>query len=73
MKIQTNPHTLNMIDPERDLAFRPNAASNSWFVVGYCPNQGRQIRGADGSQAKFVGHRPGTEIHWQANRHLVSG
>jgi hypothetical protein len=34
MKIQTNPHTLNMIDPERDLAFRPNAASNSWFVIG---------------------------------------
>ncbi len=35
MKIQTNPHTLNMIDPERDLAFRPDAASNSWFVIGH--------------------------------------
>jgi hypothetical protein len=34
---------------------------------------GSLIRGADGSQAKFVGHRPGTEIHWHANRHLVSG
>ena len=42
MKIQTDPHTLNVIDPERDLAFRPNAASNSWFMIGYCPNQGRQ-------------------------------
>ena len=20
--------------------------------------------------ARFVGHRPGTEVHWQANRHL---
>jgi hypothetical protein len=22
------------------------------------------------SNARFVGHRPGTEVHWQANRHL---
>jgi len=22
------------------------------------------------SDARFVGHRPGTEVHWQANRHL---
>jgi hypothetical protein len=28
------------------------------------------IRAADGSRARFVGHRPGTEIRWQANRHL---
>ena len=28
------------------------------------------IRAADGNQARFVGHRPGTEIRWQANRHL---
>ena len=28
------------------------------------------ITAADGSQARFVGHRPGTEVQWQANRHL---
>ena len=28
------------------------------------------IRAADGSRARFVGHRPGTEIRWQANRNL---
>ena len=28
------------------------------------------IRAADGSQARFVGNRPGTQIRWQANRHL---
>ncbi len=22
------------------------------------------------SDARFVGYRPGTEVHWQANRHL---
>jgi hypothetical protein len=22
------------------------------------------------SDARFVGNRPGTEVHWQANRHL---
>jgi hypothetical protein len=22
------------------------------------------------SKERFVGHRPGTEVHWQANRHL---
>jgi hypothetical protein len=28
------------------------------------------IRAADGSRARFVGNRPGTEIRWQANRHM---
>lgn len=28
------------------------------------------IRAADGSRARFVGHRPGSEVRWQANRHL---
>ena len=28
------------------------------------------IRGAGESRARFVGHRPGTEIRWQANGHL---
>jgi len=28
------------------------------------------ITAADGSRARFVGDRPGTEVQWQANRHL---
>jgi hypothetical protein len=28
------------------------------------------IRAADGSQARFVGNRPGTQIRWQATHHL---
>ena len=28
------------------------------------------IRAADGSRARYVGNRPGTEIRWQTNRHL---
>jgi hypothetical protein len=28
------------------------------------------IRPADGSRARFVGHFPGSEVHWQANRRL---
>ena len=28
------------------------------------------IRPSDGSRARFVGHRPGTQIRWQVNRHL---
>jgi hypothetical protein len=28
------------------------------------------IRAADGSRARFVGHRPGGEIHWEVNPHL---
>jgi Alginate export len=28
------------------------------------------IRAADGSRARFVGHRPGGEVRWQVNRHL---
>src|SRR5438132_735049 len=28
------------------------------------------IRAADGSRARYVGHRPGTEVRWQVNTHL---
>ena len=44
MNMPTNLHTLNMIDPERDLAFRPNADTNSWFVVGHVhTNEGQKL------------------------------
>jgi hypothetical protein len=31
---------------------------------------GSLIRAADNGRARFVGNRPGTELRWQANRHL---
>jgi hypothetical protein len=31
---------------------------------------GMLIRASGGSDARFVGHRPGAEIHWQATHHL---
>ena len=31
---------------------------------------GSLIRPAGNSQARFVGHRPGTELQWQVDRHL---
>jgi hypothetical protein len=31
---------------------------------------GSLIRPAGDSQARYVGHRPGTELHWQVDRHL---
>lgn len=30
------------------------------------------IGAADGSHARFIGYKPGTEVRWQANRHLWS-
>ena len=29
-----------------------------------------QFRAADGSRARYVGNRPGTQIRWQANSYL---
>lgn len=49
-KIQTNPHTLNMIDPERDLAFRPDVVSNSWFVMGH-------VQTKEGDKLEFLVHQ----------------
>ena len=31
---------------------------------------GSLIAAANGSRARYVGDRPGTEVHWQATRHL---
>jgi predicted secreted hydrolase len=50
MNIQTNPHTLNLIDPERDLAFRPDADTNSWFVIGH-------VQTRDGQKLNFLVHQ----------------
>ena len=44
--------------------WRENVNDGVYAVPGFL------IRAADGSRARFVGHRPGTEVRWQANRHL---
>jgi hypothetical protein len=44
--------------------WRENLQDGVYAVPGFL------IRAADGSQARFVGNRPGTQIRWQANRHL---
>jgi len=44
--------------------WRENVNDGVYAVPGFL------IRAADGSRARFVGHRPGGEIRWQANRHL---
>ena len=44
--------------------WRENTNDGVYAVPGFL------IRAADGSRARFVGHRPGGEIRWQANRHL---
>jgi hypothetical protein len=44
--------------------WRENVNDGVYAVPGFL------IRAADGSRARFVGHRPGGEVRWQANRHL---
>lgn len=76
----TGPGPINFIDvhPHVETAF-PHGVTISfdWIVQwreslddGVYAVPGFLIRAADGSRARFVGHRPGTEIRWQANRHL---
>lgn len=76
----TGPGPLNFID------FHPRiegtlphdiTASFDWIVQwresledGVYAVPGFLIRAADGSRARFVGHRPGTELRWQVNAHL---
>ena len=76
----TGPGPINFIDlhPHIETAL-PHGVSVSvdWIVQwrqsledGVYAVPGFLIRAADGSRARFVGHRPGTEIRWQANRRL---
>jgi len=76
----TGPGPINFIDvhPRVETAL-PHGVSVSfdWIVQwrenvndGVYAVPGFLIRAADGSHARFVGHRPGTEVRWQANRHL---
>ena len=76
----TGPGPVNFIDihPGVDTAF-PHGVSWSvdWIFQwrenledGVYAVPGFLIRAADDSRARYVGHRPGTEVNWQANRHL---
>jgi hypothetical protein len=76
----TGPGPINFIDlhPHVETTFPHDVtASFDWIFQwresledGVYAVPGFLIRAADGSRARFVGNRPGTEIHWQANRHL---
>jgi hypothetical protein len=76
----TGPGPINFIDvhPHVETAL-PYGVSVSvdWIVQwresladGVYAVPGFLIRAGNDSQARFVGHRPGTEVRWQANRHV---
>jgi hypothetical protein len=76
----TGPGPVNFIDvhPHIETALAKTVSlSADWFVQwrqslddGVYSQPGTLIRAADGSRARFVGHRPGMEIRWQKDRHL---
>jgi hypothetical protein len=76
----TGPGPINFIDihPHVETVLPHNVtASFDWIVQwreslsdGVYSVPGTLIRASDGSKARYVGNRPGTEIKWQANRHL---
>jgi Alginate export len=78
--VTTGPGPLNFIDvhPHVEATFPHNVAASVDWIVQWRENvldgvysvPGSLIRPADNSQARFVGHRPGTELHWQVDRHL---
>ena len=76
----TGPGPINFIDihPRVEGTFPHDVtASFDWIFQwreslqdGVYAVPGFLIRAADGSHARFVGNRPGTQIRWQVNRHL---
>jgi len=76
----TGPGPINFIDvhPHVETAFPHDVTvSVDWIFQwresledGVYAVPGFLIRAADGSRARYVGHRPGTEIRWQASHHL---
>jgi hypothetical protein len=76
----TGPGPINFVDVHPHVeAFFPRNVSFSFDWIfqwresvqdGVYAVPGFLIRAADGSHARYVGDRPGTEIRWQANRHL---
>ena len=76
----TGPGPINFIDihPHVEAAFPHSlSASFDWIFQwresledGVYAVPGILITAANGSRARYVGNRPGTELRWQANRHL---
>jgi len=76
----TGPGPINFIDlhPRVEGTFPHDVtASFDWIFQwreslqdGVYAVPGFLIRAANGSQARFVGNRPGTQIRWQATRHM---
>jgi hypothetical protein len=76
----TGPGPINFIDvhPHVETALPHDVSlSVDWIVQwresladGVYAVPGFLIRAGNDSQARFVGHRPGTEVRWQANRHV---
>ena len=76
----TGPGPINFIDihPHVETALPHDVSvSVDWIFQwrqtvqdGVYSVPGFLIRAADDSQARYVGNRPGTQIRWQANRHL---
>ena len=68
--IDVPPHVETMLPHDVSVSFdwivqwRENPNDAVYNVPGFI------VRAADGSRARFVGHRPGTQIRWQVNRHL---
>jgi len=76
----TGPGPINFIDvhPHIETSLPHNVTfSADWIFQwrqsvtdGVYAVPGFLIRAADGSRARFVGHRPGTEVRWQATPHM---
>ena len=76
----TGPGPINFMDihPEVDIdASHGVSISADWIfqwrkslLDGVYSVPGSLIRASGDSQARFVGNRPGTQVRWQANRHL---
>ena len=76
----TGPGPINFVDvhPHVEAALPKNVSfSFDWIFQwresvqdGVYAVPGFLIRAADGSHARYIGNRPGTEIRWQVNRHL---
>lgn len=76
----TGPGPINFIDvhPHIETALPQNVSvSVDWIFQwrqsvedGVYAVPGFLIRAADGSKARYVGNRPGTQIRWQMTRHL---
>jgi hypothetical protein len=76
----TGPGPINFVDlhPRVEVSLPRNVSySFDWIFQwresvqdGLYAVPGFLIRGAEGSHARYVGNRPGSEVRWQANRHV---